>query len=94
MFGTDKRSATEFTFFMALPIMLAAFGYDAFKHRDVIMSGGVALDITIGFAVALLVAIVVVRYLLDFVKSYGFAPFGWWRIIVGGGGLIALFFMH
>ena len=93
LFGTDKRSATEFTFFIALPLMVGAFGYDAFKHREVIMSGGVALDIAIGFAVALVVAIGVVRYLLDFVKSYGFAPFAYWRILVGGGGLIALFLL-
>ncbi len=94
LFGTDKRSATEFTFFIALPIMVGAFGYDFYKHREVIMSGDTGLDIAIGFAVALLVAIGVVRYLLDFVKSYGFAPFAWWRIFVGGGGLIALFFMN
>jgi undecaprenyl-diphosphatase len=93
LFGTDKRSAMEFTFFIALPIMLGAFGYDAFKHRDVLMNSGVALDIAVGFAVALVVAIVVVRYLLDVVKSYGFAPFAWWRIIVGGGGLVALYVM-
>ena len=94
LFGTDKRSATEFTFFIALPIMVGAFGYDFYKHRDVILTGGVGLDIAIGFVVALLVAMVVVRYLLDFVKSYGFAPFGWWRILVGGAGLIALLLMH
>lgn len=93
LFGTDKRSATEFTFFIALPIMIGAFGYDSYKHRDVIMSGDTAWAIAIGFAVALVTAIVVVRYLLDFVKSYGFAPFAFWRIIVGGGGLIALQFM-
>ncbi len=93
LFGTDKRSATEFTFFIALPIMLGAFLYDFYKHAELILHGGAGFHIAIGFGVALLVAIAVVRYLLDFVKSYGLAFFGWWRIIVGGAGLIALYFM-
>jgi len=90
LFGTDKRSAAEFTFFIALPIMAGAFGYDFFKHREVILGGGVGLDIVIGFAVAFVVATLVVRYLLDYVSRHGFALFAWWRIIVGGAGLIAL----
>ncbi len=93
LFGTDKRSATEFTFFIALPIMFGAFGYDFYKNSDMILHGGAGLDIAIGFAVAFLVAVIVVRYLLDFVKSYGFAPFAWWRILVGVGGLIVLYLM-
>lgn len=94
LFGTDKRSAMEFTFFIALPIMFGAFGYDFYKNREMILTGGGGFEIAIGFVVALIVAIVVVRYLLDFVRSYGFAFFAWWRILVGGGGLIALMFMH
>jgi undecaprenyl-diphosphatase len=93
LFGTDKRSATEFTFFIALPIMFGAFAYDFYRNWDIILYGGAGFDIAIGFVVALLVAVVVVRYLLDFVKNYGFAFFGWWRIVVGGVGLIALYFM-
>ena len=93
LFGTDKRSAMEFTFFIALPIMFGAFVYDFYKNSDMILSSGDGIDIAIGFVVALIVSIVVVRYLLDFVRSYGFAFFAWWRIIVGGGGLIALYFM-
>ena len=93
LFGTDKRSAMEFTFFIALPIMFGAFAYDFYKNSDVILNSGDGIDIAIGFVVALIVSIVVVRYLLDFVRSYGFAFFAWWRILVGGGGLIALYLM-
>jgi undecaprenyl-diphosphatase len=90
LFGASKRSAAEFTFFIALPIMIGAFGYDLYKSRDLIdMSAG--LNIAIGFAAAFVVGAIVVRYLLNFVSSYGFAPFAWWRIIVGVAGLVAIF---
>jgi len=89
LFGTDKRSAAEFTFFIALPIMAGAFGYDLYKNRES-MNADLALDIAIGFGASLVVAIIVVRTLLGFVSRHGFAPFAWWRILVGGGGLAAL----
>jgi len=90
LFGATKRSAAEFTFFVALPIMTGAFGYDLYKSRDMIdMSLG--LNIAIGFAAAFVVGTLVVKYLLNFVTRHGFAPFAWWRIAVGTIGLIALF---
>lgn len=93
LFGADKRSAAEYTFFVALPIMAGAFGYDLYKSRDLIdMSLG--LNIAIGFAASFVVGTLVVRYLLAFVSRHGFAPFAWWRIVVGGGGLIALWLMR
>ncbi|QQR36466.1 undecaprenyl-diphosphate phosphatase [Devosia oryziradicis] len=89
LFGATKRAAAEFTFFIALPIMVGAFGYDLYKSRDLI-DGSIALNVGIGFAAAFIVGALVVRYLLGFVSKYGFAPFAWWRIVVGGAGLIAL----
>ncbi|MFD1254517.1 Undecaprenyl-diphosphatase [Devosia equisanguinis] len=89
LFGASKRSAAEFTFFVALPIMIGAFGYDLYKSRELIdMSLG--LNIAIGFAASFVVGALVVKYLLDFVSRHGFAPFAWWRILVGGAGLIAI----
>lgn len=93
LFGATKRSAAEFTFFIALPIMVGAFGYDLYKSRDLI-DGSLALNVAVGFAAAFIVGALVVRYLLDFVSRHGFAPFAWWRIAVGGAGLIALLVMH
>ncbi|VAW14162.1 Undecaprenyl-diphosphatase [hydrothermal vent metagenome] len=93
LFGTDKRSAAEFTFFIALPIMAGAFGYDLYKFRDQ-MSGGLGLSIAIGFAASFVVGAIVVRYLLDFVSKHGFAPFAWWRIAVGSVSLLALLFIR
>ncbi|MET3927281.1 undecaprenyl-diphosphate phosphatase [Devosia sp. 2618] len=93
LFGATKRAAAEFTFFIALPIMVGAFGYDLYKSRDLI-DPSLALSVGIGFAAAFVVGAIVVRYLLDFVSRYGFAPFAWWRIAVGGAGIIALLVMR
>ena len=93
LFGTDKRSAAEFTFFIALPIMTGAFAYDFYKSRDLIMNGGMGLNIAIGFAAAFITGAIVVRHLLDFVSRHGFGFFAWWRILVGGGGLLAIWLL-
>jgi undecaprenyl-diphosphatase len=92
LFGTDKRSAAEFTFFIALPIMSGAFIYDFYKSRDLILNGGIGTDIIIGFIAAFIAGAIVVRYLLNFVSKHGFGFFAWWRIIIGVLGLIALSF--
>lgn len=89
LLGTDKRSAAEFSFFLALPTMGAAVVYDLFKNRDVLDFSDLGL-IALGFATAFLAALAVVRLLLDFVSRRGFAPFAWWRIVVGTAGLIGL----
>lgn len=88
--GTDKRSAAEFSFFLAMPTMGAAFAYDLYKNWGVIDADHLA-NIVLGFIVAFLAGVVVVRYLLGFVAKHGFEIFAWWRIIVGGLGLGALF---
>jgi undecaprenyl-diphosphatase len=86
LMGTDKRSAAEFTFFIALPIMVGAFGYDFYKSRD-LLSNQLGLEVALGFAAAFVVAVFVVRNLLDFISRSGFAPFAYWRIFVGALGL-------
>jgi len=92
LFGATKRAAAEFTFFIALPIMAGAFGYDLYKSRDLIDTS-LALSVGVGFAAAFVAGALVVRYLLGFVSRYGFAPFAWWRIVVGLAGLIAIYVM-
>ncbi len=89
LMGTDKRSAAEFSFFLAMPTMAGAFAYDLYKNWDVLDRGDVA-NIALGFVVAFIAAVFVVRFLLDFVSKHGFALFAWWRIIVGGVGLTGL----
>jgi len=90
LLGADKRSAAEFSFFLAMPTMAGAFAYDLYKNRDVITFDSASL-IAIGFVAAFITAVIVVRRLLDFVSHRGFALFAWWRIIVGAAVLAALF---
>ncbi|MEM9029646.1 MAG: undecaprenyl-diphosphate phosphatase [Pseudomonadota bacterium] len=89
LLGTDKRSAAEFSFFLAMPTMAGAFTYDLYKNWSVISPDAV-VSIVLGFVTAFFAAVIVVRYLLDFVSRHGFALFAWWRIVVGGLGLGAL----
>ena len=83
LLGTDKRSAAEFSFFLAMPTMAGAFAYDLYKNWSILHASDVA-NIALGFVTAFIAAVFVVRYLLDYVSRHGFAVFGWWRIIVGG----------
>lgn len=92
LLGTDKRSAAEFSFFLAMPTMAGAFAYDLYKNRGLLQTDDI-IAISIGFAVAFVAGAFVVRFLLDFVSRHGFAVFGWWRIAVGGVALIALLIM-
>jgi undecaprenyl-diphosphatase len=89
LLGADKRSAAEFSFFLAMPTMAGAFAYDLYKNWSVIDAADTTA-IAVGFVTAFIAAVVVVRYLLDYVSRHGFALFGWWRIFVGGLALGAL----
>jgi len=89
LLGVEKRAAAEFSFLLSLPTMGAAVAYDLFKNRDVLDFGAV-WDIAVGFAVAFVTALVVVRWALNYISRNGFALFGWWRIIVGSAALTAL----
>jgi undecaprenyl-diphosphatase len=90
LLGTDKRSAAEYSFFLAMPTMAGAFAYDLYKNIDVIDAGQAGI-IAIGFVTAFISAVIVVRSFLGFVSRHGFALFGWWRIVVGIVGLVAVF---
>ena len=89
LMGVEKRAAAEFSFLLSLPTMGAAVAYDLFKNRDVLDFGAV-WEISIGFAVAFLTALAVVRWVLNYISRNGYALFGWWRIIVGTAALVAL----
>ncbi|MBB4005154.1 undecaprenyl-diphosphate phosphatase [Aurantimonas endophytica] len=89
LMGTDKRSAAEFSFFLAMPTMLGAFTYDLAKNHALLSVDDLWL-VVIGFVAAFLAALFVVRRLLDFVSRHGFAPFAWWRIGVGIVGMVLL----
>ncbi|MGQ2905473.1 MAG: undecaprenyl-diphosphate phosphatase [Neoaquamicrobium sediminum] len=89
LLGADKRSAAEFSFFLAMPTMAGAFAYDLYKNRDILSANDLPIIAT-GFLFAFIAAVVVVRKLLDFVSRRGYAPFAYWRLLVGIVGLVAL----
>ena len=87
----DKRAAAEFSFFLAIPIMVGAFVLDIWESKDSLTSDSLGI-IAIGFIASFVFGWIVIKVMLDFVQKRGFAPFGWWRILVGGAGLIAIHF--
>ncbi|GHF38380.1 undecaprenyl-diphosphate phosphatase [Seohaeicola zhoushanensis] len=89
LLGTGRRAAAEFSFFLSMPTMAGAFAYDLYKTRHMLDASAVN-EIIVGFVAAFVAAVLVVRWLLDYVSRNGFAVFGWWRIIVGGVALVAL----
>ena len=89
LLGADKRAAAEFSFFLSMPTMLGAFVYDLYKNRD-ILDAAAAGNIAVGFVCAFLAALVVVRWLLNYVSVHGYAVFAWWRIVVGSLAALAL----
>ncbi len=90
LMGASKRAAAEFSFFLSMPTMAAAFTYDLYKNRDVLDTGAMG-EIALGFVAALVTAVIVVRVVLAYIARHGFALFGWWRIIVGTVALAALY---
>jgi undecaprenyl-diphosphatase len=89
LFGADRRSAAEFSFYLAMPTMVGAFTYDLYKNHAQMTSANTVI-VAVGFAVSFIAAWIVVKTFLDYVSHHSFALFAWWRIIVGALGLIAL----
>lgn len=87
--GIDRKTAAEFSFFLALPTLSGATALQLYKHRDTITVDSLGL-IAIGFIVSFVVALVVVKAFLKIVTRYGFAPFAWYRIVAGSAALIWL----
>ena len=89
LLGFDRKLATEFSFFLAIPTMLAATVYDLYKNWTVLDFDAFAL-IAIGFVTAFLAALLVVSKVVDFVSTHGFKPFAYYRIVLGMVLLLAL----
>lgn len=88
----ERRTAAEFSFFLAIPTMLGATALELVKNRAALATGqGVGWDvIAVGLVVSFVVALVVVRAFVTIIGRTGFAPFAWYRIVVGGMALIWL----
>lgn len=89
LLGVEKRAAAEFSFFLSMPTMAAAVGYDLFKNRDVLDFSDLS-EIAVGFSFAFVTGVIVVKWLLSFISRHGYQLFGWWRIVVGSIALVAL----
>jgi len=84
--GVERRTAAEFSFFLAIPTMLGATTLELVKHRDALMAGASGVGfaaVAVGFVVSFVVAIVVVRAFVGYISRHGFAPFAWYRIAAG-----------
>lgn len=82
MAGIQRKTATEFSFFLAMPTMLAAAFYDAYKNAG-LLSQHDMLAIAVGFIAAFLSALLIVKAVLAFVSKHTYRVFGWYRIALG-----------
>jgi undecaprenyl-diphosphatase len=87
--GVDRKTAAEFSFFLALPTLTGATVLQMYKHSDLINPDQMGL-IAIGFVVSFIVALAVIKGFLAVVMRYGFSPFAYYRIIAGTAALIWL----
>jgi undecaprenyl-diphosphatase len=91
--GIERRTAAEFSFFLAVPTMLGATTLELLDNRHALVSGLGPVgwsEIAIGFVVSFIVALVVIRGFVAFVSRSGFAPFAWYRIVAGTVAIVLL----
>lgn len=82
LFGLSRKAATEFSFFLAMPTMVGATVYSAYKYRELFQPGDFAV-FAIGFVTAFVFAMIAVRALLKFIGNHSYAAFAWYRIAFG-----------
>src|SRR5262245_21303673 len=82
LFGLSRRAATEFSFFLAVPTLVAAGAYDFWKNRALFSAGDLGV-LAVGSAAAFVSAFFCVRWLLRYIASHDFTPFAWYRIAFG-----------
>jgi undecaprenyl-diphosphatase len=91
--GVERRTAAEFSFFLAVPTMMGATALQVFDHKAELMSGNLTVGwglIGVGFFVSFVVALAVIKGFVTYVSRKGFAPFAWYRIVAGA---LALFLL-
>ncbi len=85
-FGLSRRAATEFSFFLAIPVLFAASAYELFKHRSTLSADDLGI-LGVGLVAAFASAFLCVRWLLRYISRHDFTVFAWYRI---GFGIIVL----
>jgi undecaprenyl-diphosphatase len=91
--GVGRKTAAEFSFFLAVPTMLGATALEIFDKRHELLGGAMTVgwsQIAIGFAVAFVVAMAIIKAFVAYVSRHGFGPFAWYRIVVGGAAVVWL----
>jgi undecaprenyl-diphosphatase len=89
--GVDRKTAAEYSFFLAVPVMIAASAKELWEAKDAL--GGIDWQaIGIGFAVSFVVALIVIKAFIGIVSRFGFAPFAWYRIVAGSIALLWLLY--
>ncbi len=91
LFGLSRKAATEFSFFLAVPTLVAAGAYDLFKHRALFSSSDLPI-FGVGTITAFVSAFVVVRWLIRYVATHDFKPFAWYRIAFGAAVLLTAYY--
>jgi len=81
-FGASRLVATEFSFFLAIPTMVAASGYSLIKYKELLDINQISI-LTVGFIVSFIVALTVIKFLISYVQENNFKIFGWYRILLG-----------
>jgi undecaprenyl-diphosphatase len=91
--GVCRKTAAEFSFFLAVPTMIGASTLELIDSSAAAPAGAASIgwgEIAVGFAVSFVVALVVIRAFVHYISRHGFAPFAWYRIVVGGAALLWL----
>ncbi len=90
LFGLSRRAATEFSFFLAVPTLIAAGAYDFYKNRALFEAGDIGL-FAVGMIASFLSAFLCVRWLLRYIADHDFSVFAWYRIVFGAVVLITAY---
>ena len=91
LFGLSRRAATEFSFFLAVPTLIAAGAYDLWKNRALFAAQDLPMFV-VGLVAAFVCAFLVIRWLIRYVATHDFRPFAWYRIVFGAVVLLTAYF--
>lgn len=92
LFKLNREIATKFSFYLSIPIMFAATGFMLIKHKDVLNTSGHLIELFLGFITSFIIGLVVVKFLLNYIKTHSFAVFAYYRIFLGIGLLLLSYF--
>ncbi|AXP08931.1 undecaprenyl-diphosphate phosphatase [Campylobacter hepaticus] len=90
LLGLNRKTATEFSFLLAIPTMIIATVYSIYKEPQILSNANSLIPLSIGFVTAFVVAVFVIKFFLKFISRFDFIPFGIYRIVLG----IVFFYLY